>query len=153
MTKTTPIAVALLTPYIWRKSLKTKFERKVEKFLKSPGEDINAFVKAFDKEYLSRVKAKDYIALPVTIGNYNPWAFGPSVDYFWVIGTPEKIDDLRGLPCGRPIKKTRVIYGGDDYRKNPFIFKNEFDALVFAEMLNSAACNVLKKLMAEDNKR
>lgn len=80
---------------------------------------------------------------------YNHWAFGPSISFWWCVGMPGIVDDFSGTCANRPVKKTREIYGGDDPNKNPFIFKNEFDALVFAEMLNSAACNVLKRLHTE----
>lgn len=66
---------------------------------------------------------------------------------------PGMVDDFRGTIYNRPVKKTREIYGGEDVKNNPFIFRNEFDALVFAEMLNSAACNVLRRLHTEENKK
>ena len=112
---------------------------------------MNAFMDAIEHEYQSRVKGRgDYIALPIANKRFTPYAFGPTVEYFWVVGTPEQIDDLRGIPCGRPIKKTRIIYGGDDYQRNPFVFKDEFDAIIFAEVLNTASQSVLKRMKREN---
>lgn len=134
--------------------MKTKFEKKIEKFLISPGENLNAFEKAIEAEFDRRVKSKeDYIALPMSRQTSNPWAFGPSVAFWWCVGMPGIVDDFSGTLYNKPVKKTREIYGGKDVENNPFIFRNEFDALVFAEMLNSAACNVLRRLHTEENKK
>jgi hypothetical protein len=137
--------------------MKTKFELKVEKKLEKLSEekdldekDLDKCVSLINKEHILRAKSKAvYVALPVAGLEYRHYAFGPGMYYYWEIGRPEKTLDYRGSSANIKPTPTRKILGGNDPKGNPFIFDSEFEALVFVEMLNSAACNVRKKISLE----
>jgi len=136
--------------------MKTAFEEELAEIWKKNAEKDGgrSFINKVDKEHSRRAKNNkdEYVALlfarEPSLMFLDPFTRA-RVDLYWMIGTPEPlmIDDYKVSTKREFVQRpSRVIFGGEDWNRNPFIFKTEFEALIFVEMFNSAACNVLKKI-------